>query len=286
MKQIKTEDLISNLKNNIRIFLFRQTNPKYLAIFRIALCLITLFVFFYENSSRSIIYTSLYELYTFYDHYIISTPYLITCAITVLLFGVGYKSRLFGFISVILLFPLIFQQGSHVSRQLLLFTLFPFSFTRSDQLYSLNYLLNKNINYKCDPIWPIRLIQIQLSVLYLVNAIAKSKPQFINGEILTGMSMMMPNFKMDLSNGYLDLGFISIPVFILAISIIVSVYFIAIGLWIKKLRIFTAIFGISFHIFATFLVEIGFLDYVSVFLYLSFLLPWEKLDQDKIKIAT
>jgi len=153
MKQIKTEGLISNLKNKIRIFLFRQINPKYLAIFRIALCLITLFVFFYENSSRAIIYTSFYELYTFYDHYIISTPYLITCAIPIVLFGIGYKSRLFGFISVILLFPLMFQQDSHVSRQLLLFTLFSFSFTRSEQLYSLNYLLNKNNNYKCGPIW-------------------------------------------------------------------------------------------------------------------------------------
>jgi len=89
---------------------------------------------------------------------------------------------------------------------------------------------------------------------------------------------MLPNFKVDLSNGFLDLGFITIPVAILGISTVVSEYYLAIGFWIKKLRIFTAIFGIAFHLILKQVVGIGFLDYVAVFLYLSFLLPWENFD--------
>ena len=76
---------------------------------------------------------------------------------------------------------------------------------------------------------------------------------------------MLPNFKVDLSNGFLDLGFITIPVMILGIATVASEYYLAIGFWIKRLRIFTAIFGIMFHIILKQVVDIGFLDYVYLY---------------------
>lgn len=276
------DDSVAKITKSLDSFLFTEINLHYLAIFRILLAIIILFVFFYINDSGHILYTDFYNYYEYYDLYIITKPYLIIAGICVVLFGVGYRSRLFGFISVIFLFPLIFQYGLHISRQILISVLFSFSFLRSDQLLTLRNLMGNKTETSPQPIWPIRLIQIQLTVLYLVNAVVKSTPHFLSGEVLKGLSIMLPNFKVDLSNGYLDLGFIHIPVMLLGIATVVSEYFLAIGFWIRKLRIFTAIFGVIFHIILKQVVDIGFLDYVAVFLYLSFLIPWEKQDNKQV----
>jgi len=126
MKPVLMENYKRKISDKLSVFLFNELNLYYLAIFRIALSLIILIVFFYVNNSQRILYTDFYNYYDFYDSYIISTPYLILSAILVVLFGIGFKSRLFGFISVILLFPLVLQYGVHISRQILLITIFFF----------------------------------------------------------------------------------------------------------------------------------------------------------------
>ncbi|HSG32143.1 MAG TPA: HTTM domain-containing protein [Thermodesulfobacteriota bacterium] len=269
------ENYKSLITEKFNKFLFSEINLFYVGIFRILLAIIILIVFFYVNASSQILYTNFYKYFEIYDTYIITNAYLCLAAIPVILFGLGIKPRLFGFISVVLLFPLIFQYGLHISRQMLLATLLFFSFIKSDQVLSIKSILNKNINITSQPIWPVRLIQIQLSVLYLINAAFKSTPEFMSGEVLKGLSIMLPNFKVDLSSGFLDLGFITIPVAMLGIATVVSEYYLVVGFWVKKLRIFTAIFGIVFHIILKQVVDIGFLDYVAVFLYLAFLFPWD-----------
>ena len=273
---MKKEDSEIKINRFIDRFLFAEINLHFLAIFRILLSLIVLFVFFYINEPSHILYTDFYYYYDFYVLYIITKPYLIISGTCVVFFGVGYRSRLFGFISVFLLFPLIFQYGIHISRQILISVLFSFSFLRSDQTLALRNLVEKRTEIYPQPIWPVRLIQIQLTVLYLANAVVKSTPQFLSGEVLKGLSIMLPNFKLDLSNGFLDMGFITIPVMFLGIATVVSEYYLAFGFWIEKTRILTAIFGVIFHIILKQVIDIGFLDYVAVFLYLSFLIPWEK----------
>jgi len=273
---MKMASFYTNHNEKLNRFLYTKINPFYTAIFRIIPCSAIIFAFFYQNNSLLIRYTNLYEYFEFYDKYVVTKEYLILCAIPLIFFGIGFKSRLFGLISTALLFPLIFQSGYAISRQILLFALFFFSFLRSDELISIKRLFNKKTDIIANPIWPIRLIQIQLSVLYAVNAIAKTTPEFLSGEILKVQSIMLHNFQVDLSNGYLELGFISIPVMLLGIATVVSEYYLAIGFWFKKLRIFTAIFGIAFHIILKQVVAIGYLDYVAVFLYLSFLIPWTK----------
>jgi len=126
MKPVLMENYKRKISDKLSVFLFNELNLYYLAIFRIALSLIILIVFFYVNNSQRILYTDFYNYYDFYDSYIISTPYLILSAILVVLFGIGFKSRLFGFIFVILLFPLVLQYGVHISRQILLITIFFF----------------------------------------------------------------------------------------------------------------------------------------------------------------
>ena len=53
-------------------------------------------------------------------------------------------------------------------------------------------------------------------------------------------------------------------------------YLLAIGLWIPRLRWFVALTGIIFHLWIAMVMEIFMLDWVSMFLYLAFLLPFEK----------
>lgn len=53
-------------------------------------------------------------------------------------------------------------------------------------------------------------------------------------------------------------------------------YLLAIGLWIPKIRWFVALTGILFHLSSAMVMEIFMLDWSSMFLYLAFLLPFEK----------
>ncbi len=117
-------------------------------------------------------------------------------------------------------------------------------------------------------------MRIQVSVLYGANALAKCTGHYLSGDALANMSVQA-NFLVDLTSGYLDVGSIRIPVFALAISTVMIESWLAIGFWIKRTRWITALIGVGFHLILRFIVNIFMLDYVSVFLYLSFLLPFE-----------
>ena len=96
------------------------------------------------------------------------------------------------------------------------------------------------------------------------------------------MSAMMPNFKVDLTSGYLAVFGISIPLMIPAIASTVSEYFLALGFWLIKRKWIVALFGICFHLALTQVVQIFKYDLISVFLYLTFLLPFIKVKPSEI----
>ena len=122
------------------------------------------------------------------------------------------------------------------------------------------------------PIWPLRLIQLQLTVLYGVNVLYKATPEFLSGEVMVGLSTM-DSFHLDLSSGALELGVISIPVWMLGTGAVLTESWLAIGFWIPRLRVATAVLGVCFHLMLVFVMTIFMLDVVSCFLYLAFLLP-------------
>ena len=210
-----------------------------------------------------------------YQNFFQTKPYLITSFLITILFGAGFYPRIFGFILVILIFPLIFILGYHISPQVLLFTLIAFSLVQSDTRLSLKRNTS-NLTLDSGPIWPIRLIQIQLSVLYGINAISKTSSEYLSGNILKRMSILSPNFLVNFSDGYWHLGPIAIPIIILAISSTLTEYILAIGFWFRRSRIPTAILGVMFHLVLMKIVKIGLLDWVAIFLYLAFLLPFER----------
>jgi len=266
---------VKKFRNEIDSFLFSNVNAVYASVFRIALAIMIIIVFILPESGIGYMFVEARDFGSLYENLFLTKYYSYLLLVISILFGIGFKPRPFGLALVILLFPLIFVYGYHVSRPILLFALLAFSLVQSDKALS----ITRRTPYSetdAGPIWPIRLIQIQLSVLYGINAIAKTTPEYLNGTILEGLSIMQPNFLVNLTDGYLHIGQFAIPVFMLAIASALTEYALAVGFWIRRLLIPTACLGVVFHISLTFIVDIGFLDWVTLFLYLAFLFPFKR----------
>ena len=208
-----------------------------------------------------------------YDNLFLTTEYMALIAAMCVVLAIGWKPRVVALILVVMLLPLDFLDTGRPSRQVILFALLCFSFVRSDTIrfpWSAN---NDSAAQDAGPAWPIRLIQLQLTVLYLVNAIAKSNPQYLRGDALMDMSVELPNFQVDLSAGALQLGALALPIAAAAAASAMMEYFLAAAFWMRRLRWVAAISGIVFHFVLTRIVKIHMLDYAAIFLYLAFLLP-------------
>jgi hypothetical protein len=109
-----------------------------------------------------------------------------------------------------------------------------------------------------------------------VNALAKTTGNFLSGDVLVGLSRMLPNFLVDLPGGFLDLGPMAVPVWLAAVGTVTTEYALALGFWFRRLRLPTAVLGILFHATLTQVVGINYLDVIAVFLYTAFLLPFDR----------
>jgi hypothetical protein len=207
-----------------------------------------------------------------YEHVILSFGYWLAVVALSALLALGWRPRLVALLLVLLLLPLDFLSRGRQSRQVLLCALLAFSFVRSDAL-RMPWRAADVTTKSAGPSWPVRLIQLQLAILYGANAIAKSSLAYLRGDVLMGMSIALPNFKLDLSQGVLDLGLVAIPVALAAVASTVMEYFLAVGFWVWRWRWLVAVLGVAFHIALTFVMQIFKLDLASIFLYLAFLLP-------------
>lgn len=261
-------------------FLFTTISPSYISLYRIILGASVLIVFWQNGGTLVAAIQFLPDSQHLYKDIFFTTQYRALVLIVLICFCMGLKPRLTGLLLCVLLFPLVFIEGFRQSRQIILFSLFAFSLIPSAAQYNIVELIKrrKNTNIQSAPIWPIRLIQLQLSILYGVNALAKTTPGYLSGEVLQGMSIMLYNFKLDLSGGSLGLAGIPISVTLLATSSVVVEYILAIGFWFRRLRVWTAVLGVGFHILLMKVIVIGMLDWASMLLYPVFLLPLAKQD--------
>ena len=88
------------------------------------------------------------------------------------------------------------------------------------------------------------------------------------------MAQSLPNFLVDLSDGYLHLGPLQMPVKLAATLTVVTEYGLALGFWSRRTRLVTAVVGVAFHLILQRIVRIAMLDWTSMFLYLVFFLPF------------
>jgi hypothetical protein len=207
-----------------------------------------------------------------YASIVSSTPYLVALYALILLFALGWRARLTGLLLFALILPLAFFEKGRVSRQLLASVVLFLSFYRTVPAWRWRELKN----FEAGPMWPIRLVQLQVSVLYGVNAFTKSTPEYLSGEVLMTLSVTQPNFLVDLSTGYLTIGTLGIPVFLLAWATVAIEYTLGLGFWLSRWRMAVALLGVGFHLVLKWVVRIFMLDYTAVFLYLAFLLPFDR----------
>ena len=202
-----------------------------------------------------------------YDKVFLAPWYGAVVALALLAFGASRRPRLSGLLLILLLAPLAGMAYFGNSRQMAL--------TGLVALWLLPGPAPQGRDALEAPIWPIRLIQINLAAVYGWNAIAKATPEFLSGRVLMEMSTTYSNFLVDLSDGYLHVGFLSLPVWLCAWATVLTEAALAIGFWFRRTRWATAFLGVGFHVILMGVVEVGFLDWTSMFLYLAFLLPFE-----------
>lgn len=261
-------------KKQLARFFFSEAKPSSVTLFRVLLAILLAYAFLprgLEPRSPPALIDSYAELF-------LSTPYRILMYAGLLAFGLGWFPRTVGIVLVGLIFPHCFLNEGQQSRQVLICVLLFTSLLPGQPVWR---RANPSTQQpRGGPTWPIRLIQLQVTVLYGVNAIAKSTPEYLDGSVIAALSAR-PNFHVDLTDGYLSLGPLAIPVALLASATVLTEYAIALGFWLPKCRWATALLGVVFHISLLFVIEIFMLNIVSVFLYLAFLLPFGEEEKKK-----
>ncbi|MDA0207532.1 MAG: HTTM domain-containing protein [Acidobacteria bacterium] len=254
-------------------FLFAPANARSVAALRIGLAAVAAFAFYpYDTGALATLVQAPWLVHLYRDVIQTKTYWLLTMA-ALAAFAAGLWSRPAGLLAALLLAPYVPIQGVMISRYLLWFAVTALSLLCSDRRWALRSLIGFPQRNDVGPTWPIRLIQLQLSTLYLVNAIAKSSPGYLSGGALAAMSTRLPNFLVQCADGLFTLAGISIPLGIAAAATVAIEYCLAIGFWFPRLRWPTAVLGAVFHAGLTRLITIAALDIASVALYAAFLLP-------------
>jgi hypothetical protein len=217
-----------------------------------------------------------------YRSVFLTAPYHALCLWLIVLFAAGVRPCALGLLLVAMLAPLDFVSIGQQSRQILLFELLAFSFLRSDGRLAPRIGSTDDAAKPSGPMWPIRLIQIQLSIVYGVNALVKTTPAYLRGDVLIGLSRMLPNFRANLSDGYLHLGAIAIPVMLAACLSVAIEYVLAVGFWFPRLRWPTTALGVAYHLILMSILRIYLLDWTSIAMYPAFLLPFERTPRGHI----
>jgi hypothetical protein len=171
-----------------------------------------------------------------------------------------------------LLLPASAHAGRYPGRVLLWNVVLCLAFLRSDGAFSIRRLI-RSTPIQPSPAWPIRMMQLSVSLLYAVNVAAKLNPDFLSGRVLSLMSMELSNFRVRITD-VLPLPFgLSIPVSLCAIGTVMAEAVLAVGWWLPVNRRVVAAIGIAFHLAVKYVVSVAWLDWLAMSLYLVFLLP-------------
>ena len=91
--------------------------------------------------------------------------------------------------------------------------------------------------------WPLWLLKIQVSIVYIFSAIAKLTPSYLSGEVLTESLKQYGYFTVPMS------WRVPVAMKLMSFVAIGIELFIAVGLWSKRLRPIAVVAGVLFHMF-------------------------------------
>lgn len=153
-------------------------------------------------------------------------PFLAAWLLAALAFALGWKTRVTGgVLALVTGYTLVLDQQTYSNHLYLLFLVI-LLLTIADSGAG----------------WPILLLKIQVTIVYVFSAAAKLTPQYLSGEMLTR------SLKQE--------GWLAVPeswrtpaaMGTLAVASIVAELFIAFGLWSPRLRLPAIIAGTVFHL--------------------------------------
>ena len=252
-------------------FLFQRVCPITLARFRVLLAAMLAYAMWPRELPLGAWVDGWPMAEQVYRNVFLSTPYRVCIYAALAWFAVGWRPRLAGLVLFCLLLPHVFLAKGRISRHMLMTAVLFTSLLRTTPVWRSAELRASDPG----PMWPVRLMQFQLSALYGVNALTKSTPEYLRGDVLAALSSARPNFLVDLSSGYMSVGSIAVPVWMLAVLTVLVEYWLAVGWWIPRCRWPTAAVGLGFHLFLkAFVIRIFMLDFAAMFFYLTFLLPF------------
>ena len=248
-------------------WLFARVDATSLAVFRLALvAVLTVGVFVWPMTDWWAAYGAVLHLGTatlVRSHRALAIAVLAVAA-------VGWRPRLAGVLGVAVLLPFALERRS---MQLLVVALAATSLLGDDARSAWR---RGGTAPATGPMWPIRLLQIELSTVYLVNALAKTTPDYLSGGVLAAFAVTLPNFVAQVRDGWLYAGGIGLPLAIAATASALAEWVLAVGFWVPRLRRAVAVFGVLFHLVLKLVIQIGMLDWTCMTLYLAFLLPFER----------
>jgi hypothetical protein len=262
--------VLRRLEARLDQFLFAPTDARAVAWLRIALGLATPY---FASSPGTPPRDETAALAWVHANIVFTQGYWLLILVVGLLLAAGWRPRLCSVLLLVLLLPLSGSSRGNQSRTVVAFALGAFAWLRSDAVPRPWERLQDARARSAGPCWPVRLLQLELTAVYGINALAKTRPSYLSGDALVDMSVALPNFLVDLRDGVLELGPLAIPLSLAAVLSAGTEWFLAFGFWVRRWRWAMAAIGIAFHWVLTFVLQIFRLDVATIFLYLVFLLP-------------
>ncbi|HJZ45548.1 MAG TPA: HTTM domain-containing protein [Roseiflexaceae bacterium] len=154
-------------------------------------------------------------------------------------FALGLRARLCGAIlSLCMAYTLFFDQQLY-SNHLYLATLVVLLLTIADSGACCSLDARRSGSRHVILEWPLLLLKIQISIVYFYAALLKINPQYLSGSTIA--SFWPFNQLMTLSGSW------SLVLPLIASVSILTEFFLAVALWIPRLRWFALAVGVGFH---------------------------------------
>ena len=168
--------------------------------------------------------------------------FILLWVLAAIAFIIGWKTRIAGTVlACVLGYSLLLDQQLYSNHLYLLFLIIVLmTIADSGSAISMDARHGERVIVSG---WPIWLLKIQVSIVYVFSAIAKLTPQYLSGEVLTESLKQYGFFTVPMA------WRVPVAMKLLAIAAIVMELFIGLGLWSRRLRVTAVIAGVLFHTF-------------------------------------
>jgi uncharacterized membrane protein YphA (DoxX/SURF4 family) len=162
--------------------------------------------------------------------------------VAALLFALGWKTRVAGAVLVLVTGYTLFLDQQTYSNHLYLLFVVILLLTIADSGAAWSFDTCRHGTPRDVAAWPILLLKIEVTIVYVYSALAKITPQYLAGEILNrslkqeGWGAVPQSWRAPAAMSFLA-----------AMSIAVEL-FIAFGLWSRRLRPYAIVAGAGFHL--------------------------------------